>query len=157
MKSVLRQHLSHLYWLENTLSGDIRFVLHRKYHKNSTRFLLNVVSHLSVHCHRAELSHTKTGHELTKKNSSWLSSNSEPGPQGYKKNFMLNSTEHEILNAHKYKNIMKFSFLLAQISLECYFVLLINVKMPTIVGILTCMSRKNFMLSWAEHNFSFIT
>ena len=25
--------------------------------------------------------------------------------QGYKKSFMLNSAEHEILNAHKYKNI----------------------------------------------------
>ena len=30
------------------------------------------------------------------------------------------------------------------------FFLLINVKMPTTVGILTLMSRKNFMLSWAE-------
>ena len=26
-----------------------------------------------------------------------------------KKNFMLNSAEHKILNAHKYKNINKFS------------------------------------------------
>ena len=34
------------------------------------------------------------------------------------------------------------------------FVLLINVKMPTIVGILSFMSRINFMLGWAE---SFIT
>ena len=31
--------------------------------------------------------------------------------------FMLNSAEHEILNAHKYKNIKKFSFLQAEISL----------------------------------------
>ena len=30
-------------------------------------------------------------------------------PQGYKTFFMLNSVEHEILNAHKYKNIKKFS------------------------------------------------
>ena len=37
------------------------------------------------------------------------------------------------------------------------FVLLINVKMPTIVGILTCMSRINFMLGWAESERSFIT
>ena len=29
--------------------------------------------------------------------------------------------------------------------------------MPTIVGILTFMSRKNFMLSWVEHEKSFIT
>ena len=34
---------------------------------------------------------------------------------------------------------------------------LINVKMPTIVGILTFMSRKNFMLSSVEHEKSFIT
>ena len=30
--------------------------------------------------------------------------------RGYKTFFMLNSVEHEILNAHKYKNIKKFSF-----------------------------------------------
>ena len=35
--------------------------------------------------------------------------------------------------------------------------MLINVKMPTIVGILTFMSRINFMLSWNEHEKSFIT
>ena len=32
---------------------------------------------------------------------------------------------------------------------------LINVKMPTIVGILTFMSRKNFILSWVEHEKKF--
>ena len=37
------------------------------------------------------------------------------------KNFMLNSAEHEFLNAHRYKNIKKFSISQAQISLECYF------------------------------------
>ena len=35
--------------------------------------------------------------------------------------------------------------------------MLINVKMPTIVGILTFMSRINFVLSWVEHEKSFIT
>ena len=35
--------------------------------------------------------------------------------------------------------------------------LLINVKMPTIVGILTFMSRKNFMLSRVEQENIFIT
>ena len=34
--------------------------------------------------------------------------------RGYKTFFMLNSAEHEILNAHKYKKR-------AQISIECYF------------------------------------
>ena len=28
-------------------------------------------------------------------------------PRGYKTFFVLNSVEHEILNAHKYKNIKK--------------------------------------------------
>ena len=37
------------------------------------------------------------------------------------------------------------------------FFLLINVKMPTNVGNLTFMSRKNFMLSRVEHEKSFIT
>ena len=32
-------------------------------------------------------------------------------PRGYKTFFMLNSVEHEILNAHKYKNIKKLGFL----------------------------------------------
>ena len=30
--------------------------------------------------------------------------------RGYKNVFMLNSAEHETLNAHKYKNIKKFRF-----------------------------------------------
>ena len=75
---------------------------------------------------------------------------------GYKTFFMLNSAEHDILNARKYRNIKKFSIFQAQISLECIF-LLINVKMPIIVGILTFMSRRKFMLSWVEHEKSFIT
>ena len=37
------------------------------------------------------------------------------------------------------------------------FFLLINVKMSTTVGILTIMSRKNFMLNGVEHEKSFIT
>ena len=39
-------------------------------------------------------------------------------PQGYKKNFMLNSAEHEISNAHKYKSTKKGSFFQAQVSSE---------------------------------------
>ena len=31
-------------------------------------------------------------------------------PRGNKTLFVLNSIEHEILNAHKYKNIKKFGF-----------------------------------------------
>ena len=37
----------------------------------------------------------------------------------------LNSARHEISNAHKYENIKKFSFFQGQISLECYFFVLI--------------------------------
>ena len=60
---------------------------------------------------------------------------------------MLNSVAHKILNADNYENIKKFGSFLAQISLERYFSPLINVKMLTVVGILTFMSRKNSMLS----------
>ena len=42
-------------------------------------------------------------------------------PRGYKTFFVLNSVEHEILNAHKCKNIKKFGLFKAQLSLECYF------------------------------------
>ena len=41
--------------------------------------------------------------------------------RGYKTFFMLNSIEHEILNADKLKNIKKVGFFYAQIRLECYF------------------------------------
>ena len=37
------------------------------------------------------------------------------------------------------------------------FIVLINVKMPTIVGILTFKSRINFVLSWVEHEKKFIS
>ena len=67
--------------------------------------------------------------------------------RGYKIFFMLNSIKHEILNAHKYKAIKKFSFFSGSGWPRMLFFLLINVKMPTIVGILTFMSWKNFMLS----------
>ena len=36
------------------------------------------------------------------------------------------------------------------------FSLLINMKMPTIVGIFIFISRENFMLSWVEHEKSFM-
>ena len=47
------------------------------------------------------------------------------------KHSMLNSAEHEVLNAHKYKNIKKFGFFQARINLECYFSAILD------VGILT--------------------
>ena len=58
--------------------------------------------------------------------------------------FLLNVTEHEILHANKYENA-NYSQLSMKISL------LINMKMPTIVGIFIFISREIFMLSWIEH------
>ena len=40
---------------------------------------------------------------------------------------------------------------------DLVFIMLINVKMPTTVGILTFMSRINFVLSRVEHRKKFIT
>ena len=69
-------------------------------------------------------------------------------PRGYKTSFMLNTVEHGILNAHKYKNMKKKTRLfLGSDKPRMLFFPLINVKMQAIVGILTFMSRKNFMLS----------
>ena len=69
---------------------------------------------------------------------------------------MLSSVEHQILNAYKYENMKKFTFLGSDKPRMLFFPL-INVKVPTVVGILTFMSRKNFMLSLLEHEKSFIT
>ena len=55
-----------------------------------------------------------------------------PGPEIIKLFFKLNSIEHEILNAHKYKNIKKFSRFSGSNKPRMVFFLLINVKMPTI-------------------------
>ena len=68
-------------------------------------------------------------------------------PRGNKTLFMLNSVEHEILNAHKYKKYIQNQRFSGVEKPRMVFFLLINVKMPTIVGILTFISRKNFMLN----------
>ena len=72
---------------------------------------------------------------------------------------MLSSVGHEILNAHKYKNIKKFGVSLCSDKYRMLFFPHINVKMPTIVGILTLKNRKNFMLSFKKKKSekSFIT
>ena len=67
--------------------------------------------------------------------------------RGYKTFFMLNSAEHEMLKAHKYKNIEKLSIFSGSDKPGKLFFLLIKFEMPTVVGISTFMSRKNFMLS----------
>ena len=67
----------------------------------------------------------------------------KPGPEVIKL-FMLNSTEHEISTAYKNENTDKY---LALSLSDVVFILPINVKMPTVVGNLTFMSRINFVLS----------
>ena len=59
--------------------------------------------------------------------------------------FMLNSTDHEISMHIQAKILKKIFPALKHTDVE--FILLISVKMPTIVGIFTFMSRINFMLS----------
>ena len=56
---------------------------------------------------------------------------------------MPNSAEHGILNAYKYK-IIRLQLLTCSHKPIMLFFQLINVKVPTIVGILTIISRKNF-------------
>ena len=63
---------------------------------------------------------------------------------------MLNSAEHEICPASKSQIANKCNSFMLNIA-EHKISLLINVKMPTIVGIFKFISRENFMLSSAEH------
>ena len=79
---------------------------------------------------------------------------------------MLNSAEHEILNAHKFKKTSRNSAFIGSDKPRMLFLLLIDVKMQTIVGISTFMSRKNFILrcenekkfynlgTWYQHKYS---
>ena len=62
----------------------------------------------------------------------------------------------------KFQLLIKLKFLqmkkfLALSLSDVVFIMLINVKMPTIVGILTFISRINFVISRVEHEKSFIT
>ena len=61
------------------------------------------------------------------------------------------STKLQLL---KYRKMKKF---LALSISDVVFIMLINVKMPTIVSILTFMSRINIVLSCVEYEKSFIT
>ena len=60
---------------------------------------------------------------------------------------MLNSTEHEISTAHKKQKARKVKIFLSFKLSGVVFIMLINIKMPTIVGILTFMSIIIFKLS----------
>ena len=67
-----------------------------------------------------------------------------------RKNFMLNCVEHEkfFITLGSGCEVIKFLPCSTQLSMKLF--LLINVKMPTIVGILTFMSRKNIILCLSE-------
>ena len=62
-------------------------------------------------------------------------------PRGYETFFMLKSAEHEILN-NRYKKNQEIQHFSGSDVTRMLFSLLINVKMSTVVGILTLMSSK---------------
>ena len=65
---------------------------------------------------------------------------------------MLNSIEHDgILTARESKIAKKRKTFLAFKLFNVVFITLINVKIPTLVDILTFISMMNFMLIWVEH------
>ena len=66
-------------------------------------------------------------------------------PEVIKLFFVLNSNEHEIQMLMKSKILKKKIFLAFRRS-DVVFIMLLNVEMPTIVGILTFMSMINFVL-----------
>ena len=76
----------------------------------------------------------------------------ETKARGYKTICMLNSAEHDILNAPKYKNIKIISLFLGSDKRRMLFIPIKNVKMPTIVGILTFMSRIVGILTFMSRN-----
>ena len=57
----------------------------------------------------------------------------------------------------KYKKYQEIKLFSGSDNSRMLFVLLIHVKMPTVVGVFTFMSRKIFILSWVEHENVFIT
>ena len=61
--------------------------------------------------------------------------------------FKLNSTEHEISTAHKTKIPRNKEVSCFESISDVVFIMLLNAKMPTMFGILTLMSRMNFVLS----------
>ena len=67
---------------------------------------------------------------------------------------MLNSAEHEIFNAHKHKNIKKFSFFSGPDKPIMLFFLLIIVDMPTSVGLFNIYEQENISCS-AELSMNF--
>ena len=70
---------------------------------------------------------------------------------------MLNSTEHDISTALKKTKKLKIKTFLAFKLSKVLFIVLINVKMPKIVGILTFMSMINFIAQLLNKNTKYKT
>ena len=68
---------------------------------------------------------------------------------------MLNSSDHETSTDHKKLKYWQIKKCIVLSFSDIVLIMLINVKMPTIVGILTFMNRINFVLTWVEHETSF--
>ena len=75
----------------------------------------------------------------------WNTIIQQPGPEVIKLFSCSTQLSMKILVLISMKTIKKFSFFLDSDNAKMLFFPLINVKMPTIVGILTFMSGKNFI------------
>ena len=93
----------------------------------------------------------------------WMLFGSASMAQGYKTSFMLNSAENKICSAYKQINTNNLNLFSCKTELSMNFFLLINIKMPTIVGILifinrqklclTELSMKKVLYPWAQIDF----
>ena len=92
---------------------------------------------------------------LLKDTTHWRRWGSNPRPFGLESSTLPLSicALKQLLIECKILNSNDFSYLKHS---DVVFFLLINVKMPTIVAILTFMNKINFMLSWVEHEKSVI-
>ena len=65
--------------------------------------------------------------------------------------FIFNSNKHDISIAHKSKNAGKIKYHFALNDSDFVFILLINIKMPTVVDIVTFMNMFNDILKCFAH------
>ena len=85
----------------------------------------------------------------------WWSIIERTRPEVNKLLFMLNSAENEICSAYKELKYQQLKLSSCTAELSMRFFLLINIKMPTVVGILIFISRRNFMLNRVEYETKF--
>ena len=76
----------------------------------------------------------------------------DPGPRGYKTIFSCSTQlRMKFVQLMKKIKLQQFKLFSCTAELTMNYFLLINIKMPTTVGILIFISRKNFMLNWVEY------